>query len=176
MFPLLPHPLVHTHGRHTYVLPSECLKHFLAFGHKGSLFNQLIPSLACGTSPTTIRGTEIAQSSHSVNPKGDHLSLSALVWSDDCDPQNSKTNKHGLWAQTMHILQDTYDNRDSPIATFPLVLGPKEADHHSIMRIILKDPKSLKQTVLSFLGRDAPPSLVTLLVYAFLGDQPKQRL
>ena len=159
MFPLLPHPLVRTHGRHAYVLPSECLKHFLVLGHTGSLFTQLILSLVCGTSPTTIRGTEIARSSQSANPKGNHLSLSALIWSDDCDPQNSKTNKNGLCAHTMHILQDTDDNRDSPIVTFPLMLGPKEADHRSVMRIVLKDLESLKQTVLSFVGCDVPPHL-----------------
>lgn len=56
-------------------------------------------------------------------------SVAAIMWSDDCDPQNSKKNCKAIWCLTITFLQEEDVTTDSPIPTFPIAIGSKGADH-----------------------------------------------
>ena len=100
------------------------------------------------------------------------------MWSDDCDPQNSKKNRKALWCLTITFIQDIDVTTDSPIPTYPLAIGPKGSDHRKVLRRILNDLSSLQSPdvpLRSYTGVGQPPIPVTLDVFAYLGDQPERR-
>ena len=81
-----------------------------------------------------------------------------------------------LWAQTMHVIQDTKDCGDSPVSTYPLIIGPKEADHRPLLSIMFKDLQNIRRNpFFSYTGRGHAAFLFVLSVFAILGDQPERR-
>ena len=172
MFPCLPAPKVVTLGVHAYCLPSDCLQHHLSFGYKAAFFSSSFTPPIYSHPKYSPRGIEIASgntNSHAV---------AAIMWSDDCDPQNSKKNRKALWCLTITFIQDTDVTSDTPVSTYPLAVGPKGADHQKIQKIIfdnIAEHGSKATPILSYFGQDKNILPVTLDVLAYLGDQPERR-
>lgn len=104
--------------------------------------------------------------------------VAAMMWSDDCDPQNSKKNRKALWCLTITFVQDTDVTIDTPIPTYPIAVGPKGSDHRKVLRRILADLTTLRSEISplrSYVGVGLPPIPVSLEVFAYLGDQPERR-
>ena len=172
MFPCLPAPKVYTSGNHAYCLPSDCLQHHLSFGYQVALFNSLHTPAEYSHPKYSPRGVEIASGNARAN------AIAAIMWSDDCDPQNSKKHRKALWCLTITFMQDTYAVSDSPIPTYPLAVGPKGSDHRKIQKIIFEDlscHNSINQPFLSYAGIGKNILPVTLDVFAYLGDQLERR-
>jgi hypothetical protein len=69
---------------------------------------------------------------------------------------------------------------DSPLATFPLVIGLKSDSHDRVERIIGDDMKNMANShIPAFLGRNSslPPEEITFsaMMFLSLGDQPERR-
>lgn len=87
MFACLPTPKIYVLGPHAYCLPSDCLQHHLSYGYKAAFFNSDTPPPLYSHIRHSPRGVEV-----SIGNKGT-FTVGAMLWSDDCDPQNSKKNR-----------------------------------------------------------------------------------
>ena len=163
----LPIPKIFTLGPHAYCLPSDCLQHHLSFGHSAANF-------ICQSSPTSY--SHVKYSPHGIEISSDQsslLSIAAIMWSDDCDPQNSKKNWKALWCLTISFIQDDDAASDSPIPTYPIAVGPKGSDHRKVLSKILDDIQnncSSTSPLQSYIAIRQPPISVTLDIFAYLGD------
>jgi hypothetical protein len=104
MFPCLPTPKISSLGNHAYCLPSDCLQHHLSYGYKAA-FLSIPPDI-----PTVYSHAKYSQRCLQIASRklGCH-SVAAIMWSDDCDPQNSKKNRKALWCLTITFIQDPRD-------------------------------------------------------------------
>jgi hypothetical protein len=183
--PNLPHARVRKDKNHAYVLPSDCIKHFLATGNEPMLFDQRSCEFPHSEARDTPRGVEIADHLRSSAVPGEsgsipHLALSFLEWKDDCESARSnKASKTGTWVFTITIfLKDK--KMDSPRATFAVAIGPKSESHDPVEAIIGNDLKSMKATrTVAFLGgrNHTEPVAISFSaeMYCSLGDQPERR-
>lgn len=183
---LVAHPEIRKIGNHAFVLPSECIRHFLGSGHLPMEFNSVIQADSYQSSKDTPRGVEIAKIlSSTPGIQGmdhvRHLPLSFVEWKDDCEPSKSnKASKFGsLWVWTMTIMMGE-KKKDSPSATFPIAIGPKTANHNALERIIGNDLlKMTTERIPAFLGGTfhRHPEEITFSAQMFvsLGDQPERR-
>ena len=172
MFPCLPAPKVYTQGVHAYCLPSDCLQHHMSFGYEAAFFTSTTTPPTYSHPKYSPRGIEIASGCTGSR------AIAAMIWSDDCDPQNSKKNRKALWCLTITFIQDTHVTSDSPIPTYPLAVGPKGADHRKILKKIFDDlsqHSSKKKPIYSYDGRGKNIIPLTIDVLACLGDQPERR-
>jgi hypothetical protein len=134
LFPCMPGPQVFTSGTHAYCLPSDCLQHHLSFGYKATNFTRQRTPQAYSHPKYSPCGQEIARDQNFPNV------IASMLWSDDCDPQNSKKHLKALWVFTISFLQDEDVTTDTPIPTYRIAIGPKGADHWIVQKIILADP------------------------------------
>ena len=172
MFPCLPAPKVYTLGVHAYCLPSDCLQHHFSFGYEAAFFSSTNTPPTYSHPKHSPRGIEIASGSNGSQ------ATAAMIWSDDCDPQNSKKNRKALWCLTITFIQDTHITADSSIPTYPLAVAPKGADHRKILQKIFNDlaqHSSKKKPILTYSGNGTTILPVTIDVVACLGDQPERR-
>ena len=127
---LLPHPKIwKLSDGHVYVLPSDCIQHFLAFGVEPMEFDSTVPRFPVTNVNESPRGAEVAANLSKVSsgksPFICHFNLSYLEWKDDCESAKSnKKSKHSMWLFTMTIFVKERTG-DSPIGTFPVAIGPK---------------------------------------------------
>ena len=142
MVKMLPTVEIKYSGKHAYVLPLECIRHFLAFGNEAMNFDsdtQKENYMQCKDTP---RGIAIAQKSKTIPLVLDntHLKLSLIEWIDDCkSAKSNKTSKTGsLWVWTITIFHKDKKS-DSPAATFPIAIGPKNESHDKVEGIIAMD-------------------------------------
>jgi hypothetical protein len=94
LIPMLAHPTIRTLGNHAYVLPSQCIRHFLANGNSPMLFNNTTARNVYMSPKDTPCGITIASKigslqNNSSAPK--HLPISFVEWKDNC--KSSKSNK-----------------------------------------------------------------------------------
>jgi hypothetical protein len=184
-FTLLPYPRIsQTNDGHVYVLPSDCIKHFMAHGNVPLEFNRRFTSYPYSEFNDSPRGVEIATTLDQVtrgkcdNKK--HFNVSFLEWKDDCESAKSnKTSKHNLWLFTITIF-GRGRQKDSPIATYPVALGPKGKSHNLVERLIADDIEKMRTTalpsMLGWYGTSKPVSCTfSADLYISLGDQPERR-
>jgi hypothetical protein len=180
----LPHPVVHHLGDHAYVLPSECIRIFLARGHVPMEFHNQHSKTFYHWPDETPRGIAVAQKLTRSSHQGSaarHVPLAYVEWKDDCESSKSnKTSKSGsLWIWTMTIFERKKGN-DSVRATFPVAIGLKTDNHEEVERIVGEDMRKLSTVrSLGFIGGRAnrPAEEVTFSaeMYLSLGDQPERR-
>ena len=182
---MLPIPEIRLLGEHAYVLPSECIKRFLAGGSIPLYFDTKTVPPSYSSPKDTPRGVEISKKlEKSVGYTGRglrHLPISFMEWKDDCEASksNKKSKKGSLWVWTMTIIT-AQDGPDSPDPTFPIAIGYKSESHNEVERVIGEDFKHMAEhKVLSFLGgsRNRGPEEITFSAQMFLslGDQPERR-
>jgi hypothetical protein len=187
-FNLLPHPLVrkmdNKSDEHVYVLPSDCILHFLAQGIAPLEFNQSNVKYPVTYLNETPRGVEIAKTLNKIKrnklSSRRHFNLSFLEWKDDCESAKSnRMSKFPLWIFTITIFR-AGETRDSPECTYPVAIGPKGKSHEPVKAIIKEDLLRLRTTAqLGFFGwsedkRPFPCSFSADL-FMSLGDQPERR-
>jgi hypothetical protein len=182
---LLPTPKIYElDDGHVYVLPSDCIKHFLAHGNQPMEFDRLVRHFPIRSFNEAPRGVSICQQlMHVTNGKSDskrHLQMSFLEWKDDCESAKSnKFSKNSLWIFTITIFEKER-GRYSPIGTFAVAIGPKGKSHDSVEGLIGEDICRMRQYALpAILGWDkeekAIPCTFSADLYMSLGDQPERR-
>jgi hypothetical protein len=183
---LLPTPKIHDLDEHVYVLPSDCIKHFLAHGNQPMDFNIdecEYPVTSFNQSP---RGVALCNQLSVVmagiprSAQKPHFQISFLEWKDDCESAKSnKASKNSLWLFTITIfLKDR--QRDSRVGTFAVAIGPKGKSHESVERVIGEDIARMRHNALpAILGWNKNTKAVsctfTADLYMSLGDQPERR-
>jgi hypothetical protein len=183
--PNLFRPTIRTKGKHAYVMPSECIKLFLATGNYPMEFNCTSQSEDYKEARETPRGVEIALATPSSADDDQnsfpHISLSYVEWKDDCESSKSnKVSKTGsLWIWTITLFPKG-KTRDSPRCTFPICIGPKKESHDQVEKIISDDMKKLSTTrMLGVMGKKSEKTLQVITfsasMYLSLGDQPERR-
>jgi hypothetical protein len=179
--PMLAHPKIKNIGSHSYVLPSQCIKHYLASGNLPMLFDTIIGPEIYLAPKDTPRGIAIASKLKSdaqdISPR--HLAISFVEWKDDCESSKSnKASKTGsIWVWTMTIFGKE-KKQDSPLATFPIAIGLKSDSHERVEGIIGKDLQWMANNrIPAFIGGVGEPQEVTFSAEMFLslGDQPERR-
>jgi hypothetical protein len=166
---------------HAYVLPSECIKMFLAKGHKPMLFdNKTIQPYSLSLRDTP-RGEETA--THLAKSTGyenvHHYPLAFFEWKDDCKPSilNKKSKFGSLWIWTITILnmakKDTRRNISYRI-------GYSKDDQDNLERIIGNDIKRMSEhKTLTFVGsRDGnmiEEVAFSAQIFLTIGNQPERR-
>ena len=133
VFPNLPTPKLFINGLHAYCLPSDCLQHHLSFGYRVAEFSTNTTPAVYSHPTQSPRAIEISSGKNGIVP------VAAIMWSDDCDPQNSKKNRKALWCLTITFIQDPSVITDSPLPTYAIAVGPKGTNHQNVFRIILND-------------------------------------
>lgn len=186
--PKLAYPLVRKSGNHAYVIPSECIKLFLARGYLPMEFDVKEQKEGRYQAPNeTPRGLSIAaklmdlSTTSVITKRLRHIPLSFVEWRDDCEASRSnKVSKYGsVWVWTITIFEKE-SGADSPRATFPIAVGLKSDDHDEVEKIVSEDLKRLAETrTIAFLGcrhdRSMEEITFSAQVYLSLGDQPERR-
>ena len=182
---LLPYPKVHQmKDEHVYVLPSECIKHFLASGGIPMEFNTEnveYPYTQFNESPRGVALTHMFKNiSKGKSLRKRHFNISFLEWKDDCETAKSnKASKYNTWIFTITIFKNKR-GYDSPLATFPIAMGPKSKKHDTVEKIIAKDLALMRSTriesIVGWSELGAPfPCTFSADLYLSLGDQPERR-
>jgi hypothetical protein len=182
---LLPHPKIcTTEDGHVFVLPSDCILHFLSHGNEPMEFNILEQNYPVFSVNQTPRGVEIARDLDRVtNGKflsKRHFNISFLEWKDDLESAKSnRASKSALWLFTITIFKKER-GLDSSIATFPVGLGPKGINHDTVEKAIGDDIMRLRTSALNgIFGRtntnEPYPCTFSADLYMSLGDQPERR-
>ena len=182
---LLPHPLIRqSEDGHSYVLPSDCILHFLANGNLPMEFDTKETNYPIREFRDTPRGVSISKSLSKVTDgrksgRG-HFNISFLEWKDDCESAKSnRQSKFSIWVFTITIFR-RYSKRDSPIGTYAVALGPKGKNHDQIEKIIADDINKMRtnaiNAVLGWSEMGSPRSCTfSADLFMSLGDQPERR-
>jgi hypothetical protein len=188
LFNLLPHPLIRKmddpSDEHVYVLPSDCILHFLAQGIMPLDFNHRVVSYPILKLNQTPRGVAIAKVLGKVktgrSTRQRHFNISFLEWKDDCESAKSnRLSKFPLWIFTITIFREG-DSRDSPECTYCVAIGPKGKSHESVESVIKEDLIRMRTTAKAAMfgwnGTNRPfPCTFSADMYMSLGDQPERR-
>jgi hypothetical protein len=188
-FNILPHPMVRKmddpSDEHVYVLPSDCILHFLAQGIVPLEFNKLHIKYPITYLNETPRGIEIAKSLEKIKIGKvflqRHFNILFLEWKDNCESAKSnRMSKFPLWIFTITIFRKSA-HRDSPKCTYPFAICPKGKSHEPVEAIIKADLIRLRtkaQTALFgwWMGeRRFPACSFSAELFMSLGDQPERR-
>ena len=173
MFACLPTPKIYSLGLHAYCLPTDCLQHHLSHGYKTAFFS--IPP----NPPTIYSHLKYSPRGIQIGTRNiDSHSVAAFLWSDDCDPQNSKKNRKALWCLTITFIQDEDVLIDTDTPTYCIAIGPKGTNHQLVIKKILDNLASFVSTntpLYSYTGVGEIPIPLSLTIFAYLGDQPERR-
>jgi hypothetical protein len=146
-FNIPPHPMVRKmedpSDKHVYVLPSDCILHFLAQVFVPLEFNKLQVKYPITYLNKTPRGIEIAKSLEKKKIgkvfSHRHFNLLFLEWKDNCESAKSnQMSKFPLWIFTITIFREGA-HRDSPKCTYSVAIGPKGKSHEPVNAIIKAD-------------------------------------
>ena len=175
IIPNLPHPQVRVVADHAYTLPSECLADYL--GHasppkKQSSIHSLKQTL--GQSP-------LAKTILQSNAQKDCNTFFFSIWSDDFEPNYSKTNRGSVWIMTLTIhlpSNDAVTMRE----VYPIAIGPKSTkknnvNHDEVVSILLNDIKKMSCTE-SMQVYDATSGTIKQVsahLLCIVQDQPERR-
>jgi hypothetical protein len=146
-FSILPHPMVRKmddpSDENVYVLPSDCILHFLVQGIVPLEFNKLHIKYPITYLKETPRGIEFAKSLEKIKIGKvflqRHFNLLFLEWKDGCESAKSnRMSKFPVWIFTITIMRKGA-HRDSPKCTYPVAIGPKGKSHEPVEAIIKAD-------------------------------------
>jgi hypothetical protein len=176
-FNILPHPMVRKmedpSDKHVYVLPSDCILHFLAQGIVPLEFNKSHVKYRITHLNKTPRGVEVAKSLDKIRVgkifSRRHFNLLFLEWKDNCkSAKSNQMSKFPLWIFTITNFRDG-NYRDSPECTYPVAIGTKGKSHEPVEAIIKADLVCLRtkaQTALfGWLMGEEPSRAVSVQSY-----------
>jgi hypothetical protein len=187
-FNILPHPIMQKmddpSDKHVYVLPSDCILHFLVQGIVPLEFNKSHVKYPITYLNETPRGIEIAKSLEKIKIGKvflqRHFNLSFLEWKDDCESAKlNRMSKFPLWIFTITIFRKGA-HRDSPECSYPVAIGREGKSHEPVEAIIKADLIRLRtkaQTALFglLMGERPFPCGFSAELFMSLGDQPERR-
>jgi hypothetical protein len=144
----LPHPNVTWVNDHSYASVKQCIAHHLANGL--SIMDicdnekYIITYMGESKRATTMKKRAIQVNSHHME---DTLPILLIRWSDDWEPNNTKSNRGSVWILTITILSNPSDSGKLPY-TYPISLGHKSGSHEDVESLLFSEIKDLSS------GRD----------------------
>lgn len=184
VIPNLPVPTVHTDvPGHAYVSLIDCIRHFL--GHRDltdvafiapdfHTQQEIVTEVShCSNSP---RAAEIASQS-SYEP-GDNQFLHGyiMIWSDDVEPNRTKSNRGSIWLLTATI-GTPQELSHSMAHTYPIAVGKKNTDHGPIVLNLERDLNILRlgKAKPFYIGKRQQTARIKFEMFAAVQDQPERR-
>ena len=182
IIPNLPIPIVRTDVKdHSYVSIVDCVRHFLGF--KGLDDIAIITSRnklrnTCSTvehASTSARAQQILSQGIARNP-GLHILRSYVkLWSDDVEPNRTKSNRGSIWLLTATIAT-TEANGHSMHHTYPIGVAKKNHNHEPVVKKFEEDLDLLRRGDLQFyIGAAKSKAKVQFEMFAAIQDQPERR-
>ena len=107
------------------------------FAYDESAISQITPIQTLGQST-------IAQSLHQANQSEKFESLFLSLWSDDFEPNYSKTNRGSVWIMTLTIHPPTNQFPNKKMV-YPIAVGPKGKSHHKVIEKIMDDIRQMNR-------------------------------
>lgn len=172
VFPNLPHPYVHVMDDHAYILPSECVAHSLAASTEPPI-----------TSMSSVNPLSLSQEADEISDPNTAEGVTTIFvsfWSDDCEPNYSKTNRGSIWVLTMTI-ESRRSGSPNISQVYPMATGSKKTDHTKVTEIILKDIEKVQYElgsnnfVVMFNGKTGTNEKVSVHLLSIEQDQPEKR-
>jgi len=172
VFDNLPHPQVHILDDHSYILPSECVAHALAASTEPPI-----------TSNSLVKPMSLSQMAEDISGPNAIEGVSSIFvsfWSDDCEPNYSKTNRGSIWVLTMTI-ESKRSGSPNISQVYPMAVGLKKTDHTKVMEIIIKDIEKVQyklgsnEFIMMYNGKTGKNERVSVHLLSVIQDQPEKR-
>jgi len=172
VFPNLPHPEIHVLDDHAYILPSECVAHSLAASTEPPV-----------TSVSSAKPLSLSQKATEISEPNAQEGLRTIFvsfWSDDCEPNYSKTNRGSIWVLTMTI-ESQRSGSPNISQVYPMAIGSKKTDHAKVTENILKDIERVRYErhsnnfIWMFNGKTGQNEKVSVHLLSLQQDQPERR-
>jgi hypothetical protein len=170
---------------HVYILPSDCIQHFLAQGITLLEFGKIVLDFTIRRLNETPRGISIARKLNKVqlgkSESKKHFNIAFLEWKDNCENQPSPIECLNFHYGSLQLpIFCEGNDRDLPECTYPVAIGPKGKSHDVIEAIIKEDLIQIRTkacTALFGWSGNTPPYPCTYSADLFmsLGDQPERR-
>ena len=165
-------------GEHSYVSLIDCIRHFLAHRDLSDLAlirNDLseLHQEYIDHSSLSRRAKQILQQSQN-NESALHSYI--LIWSDDVEPNRTKSNRGSVWLMTATIATHLR-NGHCMDNTFPLAVGKKGDDHGPVVAKVERDLQMLRSGLCApfYVGRQQKKAKLVFELFATLQDQPERR-
>lgn len=181
IIPNLPLPIVQKDiPMHSYVLITDCIRHFL--GHNDlSDIATISPNIEpleiskVEHSSTSQRAQNILKQSLRQCPDQQVWKSYVILWSDDVEPNRTKSNRGSIWLLTATIATRDY-NGHSMLHTYPIAVAKKNHDHEPVIEKIEKDMEKLRSGNLEFyIGKRRKMARIQFEMFAAIQDQPERR-
>ena len=165
-------------GEHSYVSLIDCIRHFLAHRDLSDLAlirNDLseLNQEYIDHSSLSRRANEILQQSQN---KESAFHSYILIWSDDVEPNRTKSNRGSVWLMTATIATHLR-NGHCMDNTFPIAVGKKGDDHGVVVAEVERDLHMLRSGLCApfYVGRQQKKAKLVFELFATLQDQPERR-
>ena len=167
----MPIPLIHCNDNHSYILPSEMIRHILAHGFAVDVSSN--DALDVGLFSTSRGRSAVARMQDNAMLK---LVMWISGWTDDFDPNNTATHKGSVWAFTLTMstpLQSKHAWTNSAV----IALGPKKADHVSCLKALMDDINAISRspTMMYVGGQTKTMAPVQVWLATMIQDTPARR-
>ena len=135
----VPIPKIYNHSNHSYILPSDMIRHVLAHGID---VDTTAMTATAGLFSTKMGKRAMSRISADVVLK---LVMWISGWSNDFDPNNTAKNKGSVCAFTLTMCTPTHSERKWHNSAV-IALAPKKSDHRSVIKAFTDDINELSRT------------------------------
>ena len=135
----VPIPNIYNCSNHSYILPSDMIRHVLAHG--------IDVDTTAMAATTGLFSTKMGKEAVARISADGALKLVMWVsgWSDDFDPNNTAKNKGSVWAFTLTMCTPTHSKHKWHNSAV-IALAPKKSDHRSVIKAFTEDINELSRT------------------------------
>lgn len=161
---------------HSYVSLVDCIRDFL--GHSSLSDIALIDDKTANAIPDTVNHlSESRRAQEIANLKRTRECLISYltIWSDDVEPNRTKSNRGSIWLLTVTIAT-RLENSHSMAHTYPLAIARKNEDHQPVIRKLVEETGQLRYGDMPFyIGKKKRRAKILFDIFANIQDQPERR-
>lgn len=160
---------------HSYVSLIDCIRDFL--GHRSLSDIALIDDKTANALPDTVNHLSESRRAQAIaNLKKRECLISYLtIWSDDVEPNRTKSNRGSIWLLTATIATRV-DNSHSMAHTYPLAIARKNEDHQPVILKLVEEMEQLRAGDIPFyIGEKKRRVNILFDIFANIQDQPERR-
>ena len=170
----IPIPTITCKDDHSYILPSEMIRHMLAHGIDVDVTADRPSSGLFATSEGRAAVNKINSDSNDEVPT--KLVIWISGWSDDFEPNSTIVNRGSIWAFTLTVSPPT-NSRTKSHNSAVIALAGKSADHRVVIKAIMDDVRKCQgNTQRMYIGGNVKRIIpVRLWLAGLVQDTPARR-
>lgn len=160
---------------HSYVSLIDCIRDFL--GHNSLSDIALVDDTTVDAIPDCVKHlSESLRAREIANLKQRDCLISYLtIWSDDVEPNRTKSNRGSIWLLTVTIATKL-ENSHSMAHTYPLAIAKKNEDHQPVIHKVIEEMEQLRRGHIPFyIGSEKRQANILFEIFANIQDQPERR-